>query len=995
MQIKRLTGVVADLEESIKDLQITIAILKESGIEKSRSITDLEVDVSNKQTECSTLRKDIEQLQRRNKEIDIARTEAESMYKSIIHGSYYKKLKRQEEQFAKFQKVLDDHGSGNCDIKISQLREQLKNTQTSLSNFHTSLNQCRSEKNQLTLDLQEWKQECAKLQDALTVINDKASLETREDGSNKFSEDIIKCVIELIGEAEVPADRCGQIIHIVSKHVHHVDIPLCDLPSKRSALRFSDRGHYLAKYHVAETLVNTKHWDLHSDGTSKDHRKFVGHQVTTADGNTLSCAFTPVDREDTETLLDIATNLLTELADVFDPSDADKQFKIMLTNLSGLMSDRASVMKSFDKEMNKARQRILETQEDLNFLHCNAHFLLGLSNSCEKVLKRLEKDGDEKLGRDNNPAFKRFANSGEGSASRYIRTACDVLGPRGDEKSGCRDAWEAFCVLNGNSSSVTSFRNNRFNNYFEGAAALHHHRNDIINFLQNYKQSKNLKLQSVLADAQSIPINSFLIALGIIYHQVTGPYWMLVRSNTHYLDFYKYVVKMQVMFQQCAKDSKSLLLPNPTPLFDDFQLPEDPVMQSLYSRTMTPEQMTSVQLILQEVFTDMLVVLERQLADFLPAGRYHNVQDDKIRAQLKHSKLTNLIGEACFGDLDFSIFKRRNASLHHHGTVNMLKRNHTKSAWFSQKSPEEQSHLLHESIVKAPEIRHSNKEKDAAVIQKHRQRLEESKVESEKKLQEAIDKKQRIVAGVKKNGGPCLSTGDVDILVIRFENNSARDRLEAIKLELQYNKLVMGRKSPKLNVTGKFQQLVINLKDFLSETASTDGAVHPEMADDYETVSMDQDDGAVIPEMADDSESASTDQGVEETIPAVGNKRPADDSVDEQPSKIQKLDCFKYRQQGTWVAVYYDDDFYVGQVLTISNEELAEVQFLQSCGVSRSAFRWPRRDDIDTVNANFVFASDFDVAVTTSNGRMWTVVLDSSVVDSLDELYKLYKKQYC
>ena len=54
-------------------------------------------------------------------------------------------------------------------------------------------------------------------------------------------------------------------------------------------------------------------------------------------------------------------------------------------------------------------------------------------------------------------------------------------------------------------------------------------------------------------------------------------------------------------------------------------------------------------------------------------GKYHGVQDDNTRKQLQHSKLTNLTGEQAFGDLDFSLFKRRNASLHHHSTINMLK----------------------------------------------------------------------------------------------------------------------------------------------------------------------------------------------------------------------------------------------------------------------------------------------------------------------------------
>lgn len=489
-----------------------------------------------------------------------------------------------------------------------------------------------------------------------------------------------------------------------------------------------------------------------------------------------------------------------------------------------------------------------------------------------------------------------------------------------------------------------------------------------MNFLLNYKQSKNLKLQSVLADAQSDSIDCFLVALGIVYHQVTGPYWMLVRSNTHYLNFFKYVGKMHTKFLECSQDSSSLLNKTPPPLFEEFILPVDDCMtQALYS--LSDEQSVKVQAILRELFSDMSAVTERQLSDFLPGGRYHDVQSPEVRSRMQHSKLTNLIGEQCFGDLDFSIFKRRNASLHHHGTVNMIKRNHTMSAWFSKKTSEEQSRLLSDSAVKAPELRSSNQGKAALVTQQHRQRLEENKLEIEQKLQETLEMKRKIVAGVKQHGGPCLVPEDVDAILIRLEKAKSRDRLDAIKLELQYHKRVMGMKSPKLNVTGKLDQLVMNLKDFLSETAVTGLS---------ESFNPDGDNN----------------DSVDESFLITGDDDNADsgnpnDNLDQQPAKMRKLNSFTFSQQGEWVAVFYDEEFYIGQVVNIANDQQADVQFLERCSLSNAKFRWPRKDDIDTVDAKYVFSSNFEV--TTSNGRVWTVM----DVGLIDELYKIYKRQYC
>ena len=43
----------------------------------------------------------------------------------------------------------------------------------------------------------------------------------------------------------------------------------------------SPYAHALAKNQVGEALVYSKGYDLHSDGTDRDHNKVVGHQVTT------------------------------------------------------------------------------------------------------------------------------------------------------------------------------------------------------------------------------------------------------------------------------------------------------------------------------------------------------------------------------------------------------------------------------------------------------------------------------------------------------------------------------------------------------------------------------------------------------------------------------------------------------------------------------------------------------------------------------------------
>ena len=55
-----------------------------------------------------------------------------------------------------------------------------------------------------------------------------------------------------------------------------------------------------------------------------------------------------------------------------------------------------------------------------------------------------------------------------------------------------------------------------------------------------------------------------------------------------------------------------------------------------------------------------LIVLKRQLYDFLYGGVFGDELDRDLQNILDTCPLTNLVGERMFGDLDFDLSKRRN-----------------------------------------------------------------------------------------------------------------------------------------------------------------------------------------------------------------------------------------------------------------------------------------------------------------------------------------------
>ena len=107
----------------------------------------------------------------------------------------------------------------------------------------------------------------------------------------------------------------------------------------------------------------------------------------------------------------------------------------------------------------------------------------------------------------------------------------------------------------------------------------------------------------------------------------------------------------------------------------------------------------------------------------------------------------------------------------------------------------------------------------------------------------------------------------------------------------------------------------------------------------------------------------------------------------ESRKKCKTADVFRFSNQGIWVAVAYDEDFFIGTVLDVANFEVATVQFLNRG--FQTTYRWPRIDDVAEIRNQFVFASDVEV-VLNANGRTYSV----SEIEYLQQLYEKYAAEY-
>jgi hypothetical protein len=145
----------------------------------------------------------------------------------------------------------------------------------------------------------------------------------------------------------------------------------------------------------------------------------------------------------------------------------------------------------------------------------------------------------------------------------------------------------------------------------------------------------------------------------------------------------------------------------------------------------------------------------------------------------------------------------------------MMKRNKPITSRLNKKSKAEQSQILSLSAKKAQGLRDSHRNKEYEVREQNRERVDATNRKLEENRVKAMQRKAKLTAVVKSNGGPCLSQRDVNQLLDR--QTSATLKKKVLNDEIQYLKVVMGAKDKLLKSSKLHWDTVANnLKSFLS-----------------------------------------------------------------------------------------------------------------------------------------------------------------------------------
>ena len=103
---------------------------------------------------------------------------------------------------------------------------------------------------------------------------------------NAYTDDVRKAVLLLQSEAGVAAAKVARAIDIVSSNIFHHEFKE-SLTSTQTALNICDEGFVLSNMQSAEAILSSTNVTLHSDKTSRDQKKVVGHQLRLIRGITF------------------------------------------------------------------------------------------------------------------------------------------------------------------------------------------------------------------------------------------------------------------------------------------------------------------------------------------------------------------------------------------------------------------------------------------------------------------------------------------------------------------------------------------------------------------------------------------------------------------------------------------------------------------------------------------------------------------------------------
>ena len=296
-------------------------------------------------------------------------------------------------------------------------------------------------------------------------------------------------------------------------------------------------------------------------------------------------------------------------------------------SISSMMTDRAVT--------NSAVERQLSTEYGKRFesFKCNMHPLDTIAKEADKVLQYFEKQSHLKpLATDNS--------KGESETAILLRAASKMFN---STKWSCRSGLSKHLEERGaplEGSLFPRYVGNRFNILFLLGGKLFVYKQHILEYFNTNSPTNKVQLQ-VQKDLDSAKFNSTLRALGLINKLITGPWMQMIAKCRTILDTSEPLYSARQKIESWASNGQ-LMMNACESAFPGILVDTGVIYTELVKSSDNDMETLSL---LEKLCSTICKVMDRQLSDHFPNGKFWNPSKAKIKASRSCSS-TNLSGES-------------------------------------------------------------------------------------------------------------------------------------------------------------------------------------------------------------------------------------------------------------------------------------------------------------------------------------------------------------
>ena len=141
--------------------------------------------------------------------------------------------------------------------------------------------------------------------------------------------------------------------------------------------------------------------------------------------------------------------------------------------------------------------------------------------------------------------------------------------------------------------------------------------------------------------------------LGLLNKLLTAPLWRVTEAEGHILDMCTTYTTLNLFLKECIDDRAKLVqyAHGEISCFNEEIITKDEVFFSITCHDANDELVYSL---LHHTFMPLQQLVSRVTKDYLPGGKYHQIQNDKeFRLQTSSTPKHNKLPETIFGYLDF------------------------------------------------------------------------------------------------------------------------------------------------------------------------------------------------------------------------------------------------------------------------------------------------------------------------------------------------------